>query len=51
MHHYWKRKYHLIELILLAELHTLFPAVVAFEEVGSNSPELNQLMPLQALGQ
>lgn len=51
MHRYWKWKKHLIEFIFLAELHTLFPAVVAFEEVGSNSPELNQLVLLQALGQ
>lgn len=42
---------HLIELVLLTELHTLFPAVVALEEVSSDSPELNQLVPLQALGQ
>lgn len=42
---------HLIELVLFAELHTLFPAVVALEEIGSNPPELNQLMLLQALGQ
>ncbi len=42
---------HLIELVLLAELHTLFPAVVALEEVGSDSPELNQLVLLQALSQ
>ena len=42
---------HLIELVLLAELHTLFPAVVALEEVGSDSPELNQLVLLQTLSQ
>jgi len=42
---------HLVELVLLAELHTLFPAVVALEEVGGNPPELNQVVLLQALGQ
>lgn len=42
---------HLIELVLLAELHTLFPAVVALEKVGCDPPKLNQLMLLQALGQ
>lgn len=47
----WEGERHLIELVLLAELHTLFPAVVALEEVGSDSPELNQLVLLQALGQ
>lgn len=41
----------LVELVLLAQLHTLLPAVVALEEVGGDSPELNQLVLLQALGQ
>lgn len=41
----------LVELVLLAQLNTLFPAVVALEKVGSDSPELNQLVPLQALRQ
>lgn len=42
---------HLVQFVLLAELHALFPAVVALEEVGSDSPELNQLVLLQPLGQ
>lgn len=42
---------HLIELVFLAELHALLPAVIALEEVGSDSPELDQLVLLQALGQ
>lgn len=46
-----KRKGHLIKLVLLAELYALFPAVVALKQVGSDSPELNQLVLLQALGQ
>ena len=41
----------LIELVLLAELHTLLPAIVALEEVGGDSPELNQLVLLEPLGQ
>lgn len=41
----------LVELVLLAKLHTLFPAVVALEKVGSDSPKLNQLVLLQALRQ
>ena len=41
---------YLVEFVLLAELHTLFPAVVSLEEVGSDPPELNQLVFLQALG-
>lgn len=44
-------KQHLIKLVLLAELHTLLPAVVALKEVSSDSPELNQLMLLHTLGQ
>lgn len=42
---------YLIKLVLLAKLNTLFPAVVAFEKVGSDSSKFNQLMPLQALRQ
>lgn len=41
----------LIELVLLAQLNALFPAVVALEQVGSDSPEFNQLVLLQALRQ
>lgn len=41
----------LVELVLLAELNTLFPAVVSFEKVGGDPPELDQLMFLQTLGQ
>lgn len=41
----------LVELVLLAELNALFPAVVALEQVGCDPPELNQLVFLQALGQ
>lgn len=41
----------LVELVLLAELNALFPAVVALEQVGCDPPELDQLMLLQALGQ
>lgn len=41
----------LVELVLLAQLHTLLPAVVALEEVGGDSPELDQLVLLQALGE
>lgn len=41
----------LVELVLLAELYALFPAVVALEQVGSDSPEFNQLVLLQALRQ
>lgn len=41
----------LIELVLLAKLNTLFPAVVALEKVGGDPPEFNQLVPLQALRQ
>lgn len=36
----------LVEFVFFAELHTLLPAVVAFKKVGSNSPELNELMLL-----
>ena len=42
---------HLVELVLLTELDTLFPAVVALEKVGCNPPKLNQLVLLQSLGQ
>lgn len=41
----------LVELVFLAQLNTLFPAVVALEKVGSDSPKFNQLVPLQALRQ
>ena len=41
----------LVELVLLAELHALFPAVVALEEVGGDSPELDQFVLLKPLGQ
>lgn len=37
---------HLVELVFLAELNTLFPAVVALEEVCSDPPKLDQLMLL-----
>ena len=33
--------FNLVELVLLAELNTLFPAVVALEKVCCNPPELN----------
>lgn len=42
---------HLVELVLLAELDTLFPAVVAFKKIGCDPPEFNQLVLLQALGE
>lgn len=42
---------HLVEFVLLAELNTLFPAVVALEKIGCDPSKLNQLMLLQALGQ
>lgn len=42
---------HLVELVFLAQLNTLLPAVVALEKVGSDSPKFNQLVPLQALCQ
>ena len=45
------RKQYLVELVLLAQLHTLFPAVIALEKISSNSSELNQFMFLHALGQ
>lgn len=41
----------LVEFILLAKFHTLLPAVVAFEKVGGNSSEFDELVLLQALGQ
>lgn len=31
---------HLIQTVFLAQLHTLFPAVVTFEEIGNDSSEL-----------
>ena len=43
--------HHLIESVFLAELHALLPAVIAFEEIGRDSPELNQLVFFQALGE
>lgn len=42
---------HLVEFVFLAQLHTLLPSVVALEEVSSDSPELDQLVFLQTLGQ
>lgn len=42
---------HLVEFVLLTELNTLFPAVVALEKVGCDPPKLNQLVFLQTLGQ
>lgn len=38
-------------MILLAELHTLGPPVIALEQIGCNAPELHQLMLLQPLSQ
>lgn len=35
---------HLVELILLAELDALSPAVVALVQVGGDASELNQLV-------
>lgn len=42
---------HLVELVLLAEFHALFPAVVALEQIGCDPPELYELVLLQTLGQ
>lgn len=42
---------HLVELVLLAELHTLLPAVVALEQISCDPPEFNQLVLLQTLSQ
>lgn len=42
---------HLVKLVLLAELDTLFPAVVAFKKIGCDPSEFNQLVLLQALGE
>ena len=41
----------LVELVLLAELHALPPAVGALVQVGGDAAELDQLVLLQALGQ
>lgn len=35
---------YLVEFVLLAELHTLSPAVVALVQVSSDTSELNQFM-------
>lgn len=42
---------YLVELVLLAELHALSPAVVALVKVSSDTSELNQLVFLQPLRQ
>lgn len=42
---------HLVELVLLAELNALFPAVVPFEKVSCDPPKFNKFVLLQALGQ
>ena len=42
---------YLVELVLLAELDALFPAVVALEQVSCDPPELDQIVLLQALSQ
>lgn len=42
---------YLVEFVLLAELYTLSPAVVALVQVSSNTSELNQFMFLQPLCQ
>lgn len=38
-------------MVFLAQLHALFPAVVALVEVGCDAPELDQFVLLQALSQ
>lgn len=35
---------YLVEFVLLAELHTLSPAVVALVKISCNAPELDQVM-------
>ena len=42
---------YLVQFVLLAELHALLPAVVPLEEVGRDSPELDQPVLLQPLGE
>lgn len=42
---------YLVEFVLLAELHTLSPAVVALVKISSNTPELDQVVFLQSLRQ
>ena len=41
----------LVELVLLAQLNALFPAVVSLKEIGGDPPELDELVLLQPLGQ
>lgn len=38
-------------MVLLAELHTLSPPVIALVQISSNAPELDQLVLLQLLCQ
>lgn len=38
-------------MVLLAELHTLSPSVVALVQISRNAPEFNQLVLLQLLSQ
>lgn len=42
---------YLEKFVLFAQVHRLFPAVVALIEVGGNATEFNQLMLLKALRQ
>ena len=42
---------YLVEMVALAQLGGLLPAVVAAVQVGGNAAELNQLVALQLLGQ
>lgn len=44
-----KMEGYLVEVVTLAQLCCLLPAVVATIQVGSNTAELNQLMALQLL--
>jgi hypothetical protein len=39
----------LVKAVFLAQLYALFPAIVAFEEISSNSSELNEFMFFQTL--
>lgn len=41
----------LVELVVFAELNTLFPAVVTLEKISCNPSKFYQLMFFQALGQ
>lgn len=36
----------LVKMVLLAELHTLGPPIVAFVKIGCNAPEFDQLVLL-----